>query len=120
MTKGKIKGYFIFIITILLVNYLFDTTCERRSHDLFKNLGFNGVLTRKFIDTNQHQNKVIELLQVKDVKRYIFRYDNSGLFVYLSPNDSIVKKPGIDEVIVYRRSKPKSFDRIDIYLHVTQ
>ena len=109
--------YLIFILTAIILTYVFDTTCERQSQVLFRNLTFSGVLSRKYIDTQQHQYKVIELLHAKSTKKYIIRIDESGLFDYLSINDSIVKSPGVDEVIVYRNLKPKVFIGTDIYLY---
>ena len=109
--------YLIFILTTIILNYVFDTTCERQRQVLFRNLTFSGVLSRKYIDTKQHQYNVIELLHAKATKKYIISIDESGLFGYLSRNDSIVKSSGVDEVIVYRNLKPKVFIGTEIYLY---
>ncbi len=58
------------------------------------------------------------MIEAKGTNKYIIRIDDNGLFDYLAINDSIVKRLGEDEVIVFRNLKPKAFVGTDLYLNL--
>jgi hypothetical protein len=75
-----------------------------------KNLTFNGIVDRKFIDNNNHGYSIVELHNYNgDSLQVNLTFDNSGLFEFLEKNDSVEKISGGFRVRLFRTSLDTTF-----------
>lgn len=71
-----------------------------------KNILYSGIVVDKYRDSTDHFDRKIELYKSTKI---LMEWDESGLYEFIQPNDSIVKDTGSYEVRVYRDSVEYKF-----------
>lgn len=62
-----------------------------------------GIVTKKYVDIENHNNKILILRSLGVDKKTLWSADRSGFFEFISKGDSIVKHSGSEMIKVYRR-----------------
>ncbi|MEB3347730.1 hypothetical protein U6A24_19795 [Aquimarina gracilis] len=88
-----------FIFIYLNINQI--PSCKE-AYKLQKDVMYSGTVQNKYIDTNNHMLRTIELTNNGGMHKLVLSYDKSNLFDYVSKKDSIVKSKGGYGVLVYR------------------
>lgn len=68
-----------------------------------------GVITNKYIDTENHSNLTIELI-TNDSSEYYYTLRNLDLYNYIQTNDSILKTQFGKEIIIRRNNTDSIFE----------
>ena len=74
---------------------------------------YSGIITNKYVDKKEHNNKFIELENEYNNLKLLMNNDLSGLFEYVRVNDSIIKKKDSYLISVYRNSKKDTIFELD-------
>ncbi len=106
----KIWGilYFVGIIGVLIF-FISQPSSEElclQQYKNEKNVFYNGVVTNKYLDSLEHNYKTIIL---NNHKTLWMNWDESGLYEFVQPFDSIVKNSGSYEVKLFRDSMRFTF-----------
>lgn len=116
---NKIKTSFFLAIIIILITWLIITLISRnencQGNDFFKNSSFYGVVTRKYIDSEQHSIPVIEILDLDNKKtiKVDFFLDISHSYEKIHVSDSIMKKKGNMDIYLLNNGKSNFLTKVD-------
>lgn len=80
---------------------------EKYAKDILRNI--DGVIVDKYLDEKNHMHKTCLIREKDDTVKFIFDFDKSGLFNFLSIGDSILKPIGDSTVIVKRNRTIRKF-----------
>ena len=109
----KIKstfGYIIFIILVIIIIIYSNYSNRNYCIKYLKELEFNGILTKKYIDKKQHNYPMIELYSLRNPRQQInLDLDQSGMFNYVETGDSLIKISGELKVLIYRGTKDTTY-----------
>ncbi len=118
-TKTELKsGIIIFFSLIIIVkSFDFENLSEHKSgKEYFKPNLYKvnkGIITKKYIDNDNHAYKTIELT-INDSLEYYYILDReTKLYDYIKVSDSIIKTNFGNEIII-RRNKSDSIFELDI------
>jgi hypothetical protein len=102
---------------ILLIVFL-NTSDKKIDCDQFisrmKSVRYNGIIIKKYIDTNQHNYKKVILKEDIETQVILFDQEEGGVFQYLEKGDSISKKDG-DLTMKIVRGEKDSIYKLNYY-----
>lgn len=101
MNLKKIRNFMILIIGVMffIVQILNQPSCLE-SYIKEKEIHFNGIITKKFIDKKNHNYPMIQILNKGTSLDYNLIHDLSGVFDFVIEGDTIVKKKGTNTIVV--------------------
>lgn len=106
----KIIEYGIFIAICISLVHFTRKYGNKETMKYYKELNFNGVVIKKYINKTQHNFSMLEIKHSgEDAQKVNLSTDISGLFNYVREKDSVVKVKGILKVHVYRNSTDSVF-----------
>jgi hypothetical protein len=101
-------GFIIIVIWLLSESSKFEVTSSDAKR-IFKDVVYDGVLTNKFVDKEQHNYKKIILKDFNGREStHILDLESGGLYDYLEIGDTIYKKRGE----LFLKLKRKKIDTI--------
>ena len=104
-TKTKIWGILYFGgIIVVVIFFLSQPSSQELCYQQYekeKSISYSGIIVSKFRDSTDHFDRKIKLFESEKI---LMEWDESGLYEFLQPNDSIVKDTGSFEVRIYRDS----------------
>lgn len=102
-----------FISFLLVITFLIYQTLNQKScRDYFeeeKSICFDGVITNKFVDKNEHNYPILIIDGNDETIRYNMTSDLSGLFDFVEIGDEIIKEKGFNQISVKRDIKKVVF-----------
>jgi hypothetical protein len=102
---------------ILLIVFL-NTSDKKIDCDQFisrmKSERYNGIIIKKYIDTNQNNYKKVILKKDIETQVILFDQEEGGVFQYLEKGDSISKKDG-DLTMKIVRGEKDSIYKLNYY-----
>ena len=103
MNSKKIRNFMILItgVVFFIVQILNQPSCLE-SYIKEKEIHFNGIITKKFIDKKNHNYPMIQILNKGMSLDYNLVHDLSGVFDFVEKGDKIIKNKGSNDVIVRR------------------
>jgi hypothetical protein len=89
------------VIVIWFIKQPSDHQICRNYYRKAKNYSYNGIVIKKYIDTENHSHKTIKLLRSGDTLTRIFTEDISGFYEYVQIGDNISKKEGSYDIKLF-------------------
>ena len=103
MKKLKIFLYIIFFAIVLRSGIMeiidsFNANCD--TYKTFLQFSYEGIIIQKYIDSNEHSMRTVEIQNFKDsvVQKLTLDFDKTGFFNRIRVGDTIYKKFNSDTV----------------------
>jgi hypothetical protein len=110
LKRKSILGSVIFIIIIFGLSKYSDYSGRKKCNKHIKELNFNGIIVRKYLDEKQHNYAIIEVKALtNNIQKVNLTNEKSGLFNFAQKNDSIIKHSGDLKVHLFRASRDTIF-----------
>jgi hypothetical protein len=115
MKKIKIILFIVVITFIVCLYFLFGTEKKCRGNEFFKNISFQGVVSKKYLDPTQHLIPVIDLveLQSNKINTIDFFLDISNSYDKIEISDTILKKEGSMDIYIIKNNNAVFLTKVD-------
>lgn len=94
---------FFFVVAFFIYVTLNQKSCEEY-YEQEKNIYFEGIITKKIINKNEHNYPILIIEGNGETIRYNLTSDLSGLYDFAEIGDEIKKEKGFNEITVKRNS----------------